>query len=341
MARTSLEPTPEIIGDFDRRTALRLSLGLVVFIVVANAVALGLLRWRPINRGNWLVEAKWHLLDRTPAVETLVLGDSSCNQGVDPAVLDEALHTRSLNLCTVGNMLVVNDAWMLDEYIARHGAPKRVIVVHVYDVWTRPADYTFMRLVAKIPRPWGFWKNVKPSLDPSISDIEDLVSSRWLPLHSESSSLLTWLLHPSGAMHTHFAIDDHGFMHVAKAEPAHVSANLKHHLRELAEIPAGPTELNIKALRRLDELARQHHIDMTIALAPMFEGLWAEPAIQAHVSSLVASIRIQLGSGSPVRVIDTPPRTFAASQMENVDHVVGDAAATYTRWLADMVKGRP
>jgi hypothetical protein len=329
--------TPEIVGDVGRKMTLRLAGGLIAFLVIFNVAAVVLLAVRPVNRGNWLVRAKWDLLDRTSPVETLVLGDSSCNQGVVPAVLDAKLHTRSINLCTIGNMLAVNDAWMLDEYISAHGAPKRVVIVHVYDMWSRDADATFMRLLGKIPRGWGFWKRMTPALDLGISDLEDIVSSKFLPLHAETTSLQQWLTSPGAAMRTRFAIDERGFMAVTEAAPKRVAQNLLKHERELPELTTEPTPINHAALVALDELARTHHLDVTIALAPMVDELWAKAAMQRHVDGLRRAIRRMIGAGSPIRVLDGAPATFTAAQMENVDHVVGDAARHYTEWLADKL----
>jgi len=334
------EVTPEVIGDFQRSPTMRLVVGLFAFVALANVAAYLLLEWRPINRGNWLVREKWRLLDRSSPVETLVLGDSSCNQGVRPDVLDARLATRSLNLCTVGNLLAINDAWMLGEYIEKHGAPKRVIIVHVYDMWTRTEDYTFRRLVAKIPRPWGFWNDMDPPLALGVSELEDIVSSRWLPLHAENASVLSWLRAPGRASGTRFAIDERGFMTVTEAAPHRVTENMRKHLRDLESTAPWPSEPNRLALRRLDELAKRHGIEITVALAPMFTELWAQPALREHVDRLRTAIRETLGPTSPVRVIDGAPRTFAAAQLENVDHVVGDAAREYTEWLASHITTR-
>jgi hypothetical protein len=333
--------TPEIVGEFGRTTTLRLVGAVFAFLLIANITAYVLLAWHPINRGNWLVHEKWKLLDRAPDVDTLILGDSSCNQGVVPQVLDEKLGGRSLNLCTIGNALAVNDAWMLDDYLAKHPAPKRVIVVHVYDMWTRDADYTFVRLLGKIPRSFGFWNDMNPPVHLDMSDYEDLVSSKFLPLHSESTSLMTWIQSPREALHTHFQLDERGFMNVTTPAPKRVAENLKKHLRELADLPTIPTLPNQRALARLAELAEHHHIDMVFANSPMVDALWASPELQHYLAVERTALRQSLGPSPHVRVLDGPPRTFSAIEMENVDHVVGAAATTFTEWLAQRIRERP
>src|SRR5262245_5791244 len=124
--------------------------GAIAVVAILNVAAMGILGAWSTNIGYRLVQEKWDLLmrQRSP-VEWLVLGDSSCNQGVVPAVLDEELRTTSLNLCTIGDMMLVGDAWMLRSYLQRVGVPRHVVMVHVYDIWGRGS----MRgeLLAKVP----------------------------------------------------------------------------------------------------------------------------------------------------------------------------------------------
>ncbi|MCW5800883.1 MAG: hypothetical protein KIT31_00610 [Deltaproteobacteria bacterium] len=332
------ETTPERIGEFSRATTLRLAFGLIAFVVLANLILLALLTWRPVNRGTWLVREKWELLDRTEPVETLLLGDSSCNQGIRPDVLDAKLATRSLNLCTVGNALVLNDAWMLGEYIARHGAPRRVVIVHVTNAWSRELDYSSLHLLAKIPRGLGFWRELDPSLELSTSEIEDVISSRYLPLHSESTSVLTWLTSPREAMATRFTLERGGFMLVPDANPKRVAASKRGYLRELRAIKQPLSAINHRALLAIDGLARRHGFPVVILPSPYFTELWLEPDMQRHLATLRDKLHRTVGPGSPVRVVDGPPLTFPADQMENADHVVGDAARVYSEWIAEQLR---
>jgi len=91
------------------------ALALVCAINVWAARALAL---HPLNQASRVIRAKWSLLmNQKKPVDTLVLGDSSGNHGVVPAILAARLGGTALNLCTVGDLLAVNDCWMLERYI--------------------------------------------------------------------------------------------------------------------------------------------------------------------------------------------------------------------------------
>ncbi len=334
--------TPEHVGAFGRRRVLTLVLGMLGFVVLANGAARVALERHPVNRSNWLVREKWRLLDRSAPAETLVLGDSSCSQGVNPAVLDRALATRSRNFCTIGNMLLVGDVWMLTEYLRLHGAPKRVIIVHVYDAWSRTQELVFAQLLGKIERPWGFWNRMDPPVDLDASELEEVAISRWFPLYGESTSLARLAKMPLEGAPPSFELDDAGFMRVTTPMPARVLQDAALHRRQLGAISnpvAALSEINRKALIRLGEIATQYKLDVVIAPAPIYDGLWNDPSIQKHVGLLQEQIQSTLAS-SRVRVLVRAPLTFSADQMENVDHIVGDdAVRRYTQWLATAVLG--
>jgi hypothetical protein len=331
--------TPEIVEDVDRRRVVVLILGLVCFLVVANVTSVVVLEHRPVNRSNWLVREKWRLLDRSPPVDTVVLGDSSCTQAVRPDVLEAELGGHSLNLCTVGNMLAVNDVWMLDEYIRRHGKPKRVLIVHVYHAWNRHVDGAFAQLLGKIDRPWSFWSDMNPRVALSRTRTADVAVSRWLPLYGEHKSLQRHVQTLWSDPPPRFSLHPTGFMRVETASPARVRRDFENHVRQLADVTAATalSEDNRRALVRLRELATLHDLDVAILPAPIYEELWRTPAVQERVRWVHAAIARTLGSSRNIHIVTTPAPTFAANEMENVDHVVGEAAVRYTRWMLTVL----
>lgn len=324
--------TPEIVGNCEPRRLLMLVLGLVTFLLVANAASVIVLEHYPINRSNWLVREKWRLLDHPRPVDTLVLGDSSCTQAVRPDILEAAIGGRSLNLCTVGNMLVVNDVWMLDEYLQRHGRPSRVVIVHVFHAWNRSVDRGFAQLLGKIERPWMFWSRMKPQVDLDLARLVDVGVSRWLPLYGESRSLrkLLWNGPPR------FTLDDRGFMRVDEANPKRVQRDHAQHVAQLATVTEASalSDVNRRALFRLRELAETHDLDVTIVPAPIYDELARMPALQERIRWVHGALRKTVGGSHNIRVVTEPAPTFREDEMENVDHVVGAAAVRYTQWLA-------
>jgi hypothetical protein len=188
----------------------------LLLVVLLNWATSGYLANYSTNHGYWTIHQKWFLLGKLDAaVDWLVLGDSSCNQGVVPAVLEEELDGKALNLCMVGNITVLGDLWLLEEYIARFGPPRAVIIVHVYDVWPRDLNPV---LLGQIPRPWGFWRShtlgEKLLDDPQVRF--DLFVERYVPLYSQPKTLTTILRSATFLQHNPFQppgqLEADGFM---------------------------------------------------------------------------------------------------------------------------------
>lgn len=173
MAKSVIHRLPEEkIAPVTPRKILGSVVGCLLMLGAANYLADWFLTSYSSNGGYKIAQVKWSkLLTLQRPVDVLVLGDSTGLQGVDPTVLDQTLGGRSLNLCTVGNMLVVNSAWMLDQYIQRFGPPKQVVLVHTYDVWHRKVNSSTRLLLAETPLPWGAWDAFEPEIDlgPEIS----------------------------------------------------------------------------------------------------------------------------------------------------------------------------
>ena len=138
-------------------------IGTLIFVIIFNFAAKLYLKENTTNRGYWLINKKWELLfKQKEPVDWLILGDSSCNQGVVPTIVNERLNTSSINLCTIGDMLSLDNSWMLEKYIQRVGVPKNILIVHVYDAWGRGINRP---VFAQIPLNWGYWKQLEPKIN--------------------------------------------------------------------------------------------------------------------------------------------------------------------------------
>lgn len=331
--------TPESVAPATRRRVVVLVVGVLVFAAALNAALLVLLRGHPTNGGHWLIHQKWELLARTGDVDTLVLGDSTCNQGVRPDVWRERFGGTVVNLCTIGDMLAVDDVWMLEEYLRHHAPPRHVVIVHTYDMWQRDANARFAMLLAEVPRRFGFWKDSILPLDVDLGDQALVIAGRWFPLYSDEQNLRLWLSRPSWTYHHHegFHISDDGYMAEVNARPAGVRRDADLHRTELGEAWHA-SEANAQALAALAALATKYHLDVVIAPAPIYDGLWADPQLQRRFGQIQSWIRSAVHAAPTIRVIEGPPITFSADQMTNVDHVIDAAAIVYTRWLVDRVR---
>lgn len=308
-----------------------LALGVLIGVLAVNEGARQVLRRTTPNIGYALVPQKWRLLlERERPVEWLVVGDSSCNQGLDPELLARQLGGEALNLCTVASSLALDAAWMLDLHLERLGPPRGVALIHAYHVWHRtlPPFAT-----AHVPLPWGFWRELEPRLDPEAHWVLQSFLARYVPLLSENQSLKRLLMRPWDAA-PRYRVDARGFMPAARGSRRALERDLR---RRLAWLEGRPTPAlsaeNRAALERLGSLAGDHGFDVYLLNAPLADALAASPAFRRYRSGLT-----ELLAGTAAR----HPRlhylereyVFPGAEMQNGDHLLAKAAARYTRSVA-------
>jgi hypothetical protein len=292
------------------------------------------------NLAGWIIGHKWRLLLRLEQpVDDLVLGDSSCNQGINPVILAEALgDRRAVNLCTIGDMLSLNDAWMLQTYIERFGPPRRVIVVHVYDIWNRDFDWS---RIGSVPVGITTLRGLTPKVQLKRWQLRSYLESRYFPLYSSNLSLQARLrsgdprlAQSPGPRH----IDSLGFLADTVAFPDSVELDLQGHLRFLAKERFHLSADNQRALARIAALAEEHGFEVYLASAPVYEGLAASPDFQRYFAQVQEALATASGEGARVHLLFNPPMTFPASEMQNADHLVLEAASRYARELARQIR---
>lgn len=323
-------PVPATRG----RLLLALAVALTVVALLNLAAGLALERFTT-NRGYWIVRHKWDLLEALPApVDWLILGDSSCNQGIMPDLIGQQLGGRAVNVCTLGNMLAVNDAWMLARHIERLGPPKHVLIVHVYDVWHRdPRALVDQPLLAKVPLPWGFWRSATPPLALTGAQERKLWVARYLPLWAENKTLARWLRHPTAPGQHEFLLTADGFMAHARANPANVRRENRSHLESIRKRRFTLSQINHQSLVQIRALADQHGFDVYLAPAPLSEGIWRDPDFRRHFAAMTLALETIASESPRMHVLLREPITFPAHQLENADHLVGPAARVYTQQL--------
>jgi hypothetical protein len=338
------EPPPrddlpvEILRPATRRSVLKIFLLSALVVIGFNALAGIFLARRTPNRGYRLLEEKWALLRSIEQpVDWIVLGDSSCNQGVSPAILSQTLGGRAVNLCTMGGAALLNDAWMLQRYLEKHPPPKGVLIVHVYDVWARGVRPV---VLAKIPElTLGSFSELQPMPALSRQEWASVAVARFAPLFAENQSLAHLLRSPSEALFRPEIHFEDGFQAKEGADPAKVVSDTRAHLAELAKPGRRPiSELNQGCLLRVRQLAEARGLDVFIASAPLFEGLTRAPQLQRANAELQAGIEAIAGHpGGRVRVILRDPPAMPIERLQNVDHVTREGAILYSEELARAV----
>lgn len=312
----------------------------VLSVLLINLGAGAALGRYTTNRGYWLVREKWNLLESLPApVDWLILGDSSCNQGIKPDMVGEQLGGKAVNVCTVGDMLAVNDAWMLDRHIERLGPPKHVIIAHVYDMWPRDLRALVRQpLLAKVPLPWAYWRTTTPPLPLTGEQERNLGVARYLPLWAENKTLATWLRHPGVLWERDMSMTDAGFMAYDKANPGLVRRESKAHIDSARKRRFSLSKINREALEHIRSLADQHGFDVYIAAGPLYEGMWKDEGFKKHFGAMMKTLDGVAAKSPRMHVVLHEPVTFGVKQLENADHLVGPAAGEYTQKLIAAIK---
>lgn len=309
-----------------------------LIFVLANLGASLYLRNFPQNRGYWLIQEKWSLLTNLKQpVDWLVLGDSSCNQGVIPEVLEQELSGKAVNLCTIGDTIVLNDAWMLSKHIQKYGAPKNIAIVHVYDVWQREINWN---VTSQTPLDWGYWNELEPKVEVSPKQQKDLFLNRYVPLYSQNTSLKKVIENRDRWFQAKdYNLSSNGFMSVPEADTWNVEQDAKGHIKSTSkQLDHGLSITNQKAMDSIIQLAEKHDINVYLVNSPLYEELYQNPDFRAYYDRVQTELEQISQRSERVQRIMTTPMTFSKEEMENADHLISTAAEAYTKQLAQEIK---
>ena len=339
-APTIVGPPGETLHPTSARRILATAIvALLVTVLIDAAAVVGLDR-HPLNHTDQVVRAKWALLRRqTTPVDTLVLGDSTGNYGVVPDILAARLGGTALNLCTVGDLLAVNDAWMLERYIRDVGPPRTVVLVHAFDVWGRTHNPA---AIAQVPMSFGFWNDVRPVARLSIGEEGEVLLYRYVPLYSQDNTISRLFKSPRMTLARSLDMDPSGFLRAYRALPDEV---LKDSAFQIAQIERAKGDEPVSAENRealdfLSALAQRHHFDVYVSHSPLYEGLWANARFRQYHDRLDDALLAIAASRPRLRIIPGPPRTFPADRMTNVDHLTEEGARSITESLAAEIATR-
>ena len=328
----------EILPRSTKLIQIILSLVCPWFIfVLANVGANLYLKNFPENRGYWLIQQKWSmLLNLKQPVDWLILGDSSCNQGVIPQVLETELSGKAVNLCTIGDSLVLNNAWMLSQYIKKYGAPKNIILVHVYDVWAREINWT---VTSQTPLAWGYWNQLEPNFQLSLPEKKEVFLNKYVPLYSQNTSLKKILQERDRLFKDKdFQLEENGFMAVTEPNTWEVEVDTQRHLNTAKNTDSSLSATNLKAIATIVKLAEQHKINVYIANSPIYQELYQHPDFQAYYNQVQKELQRNSDRSKNIHRIMAKPMTFSKEEMQNADHLIVSAAKSYTKQLGKEIK---
>ncbi|MEZ0324710.1 MAG: hypothetical protein ACAH95_02290 [Fimbriimonas sp.] len=313
--------------------------GVILFAFLANLALIPIMAKCTPNSGYKIVHKKWQLLSETPDVDIVIVGDSSGDQGVDPDVLKQELGLSALNLCTVGDMMVLNDAAMVEEYLRTHTAPKMVIDLHVYDVWERDVAGSAL---AQIPFSVGQLKQVTPWIKHDFDWTADIVTSRYLPLYSESKSfkqlVFNTLTRKKARTDEADKIGPNGFLRQENSDPDLVNSDLAKHTETLQNLKATISDTNKQALQRLIQLSNEKGFSFYLVSAPIYQGLADLATFQKHQKELSAKLEEILKPLKNGGYLFPEPRSFPMEVMQNVDHLTVTGAEDFTKQLVEEIR---
>jgi len=331
-------PLPqERVPSASARVVGRVLAGAFLIVFVVNQLVSSRLEAQHPDRGVARVRAKWLMLEDLRGADGVVLGDSSGAVGVDPGILADRLGGRWVNLCTIGDTLLLEDVWMLDRLLARDEPPRRVVIVHVYDVWGRGVRPD---VFAHVPLPWGYWDDVDPPLELSPTGLRDLSLARYAPLYyapestrEVASAPLAWLARPPAHTPLGWAPQDEG-------RAARVLADARGHLaRVRAGLGARLSRPNRLALERLVELTETHPVQVHLASSPVFRGLQADPDYRVVYARLQEQLAEYAARSDRLHLVFAEEQVaFPAGELENADHVLRAGARVYSRELAERLR---
>jgi hypothetical protein len=317
--------TPEhVLPATPRRVLITLGFSLLLATLVNYAFTR-----IPTNRGYWIFEHKWRLLQQSSdAIDLLFVGDSSCNQSVIPGRF-RSVGLRGLNLCTIGSSLVLNDLWMIEAWLASRRAPDRIVLIRSFDVWDRPDTVLREHLVPRLPRRAP---TPVPQLASSAADRLRARLVKALPLWFEASSIRQAV---TAAGRDPFATDSDGFMAVRRHDVAHVEADLRQGFEYVRSRAPQLSPVNRTALSRLAAVTHRHGIKLDIVSAPVGRDL-AETDEFRRFHRALGELLGEVVRGYPnVRVLYSRVASYANEELEGRDHILESAAVKHSDWLLD------
>ena len=315
---------------------LILEWGVAVVVVLAiNAVAIAAIHQFDPNRFRVQVGVKYDLLrDAGGDYDSLILGDSTPNQGVIPSVLGEEAGGTWANLATVADMLALNSVWLLTEYIERYGPPERVLLCHVPDMWHREVD---LKILSQAKIPINGFGELDPPLGLGAKDKLELFTTRYAPLYSNNESLSRLVMKPWKAENLHHMFDADGFMPMAEQEEGWQEAIEAAKLEHLQQ-PFAVSDINARSVQRLIDMAQEHGFTLYLTPGSVSPGLAGSAGYQRNFDDMIEQYRAWAASSERVVLILDTPQSFPTPMMYDEDHVTLEGAQRWSKRIAEAIR---
>lgn len=303
---------------------IKIILYVIFFVSLVNLLAYFYLQYFNPNKAYALIQHKWEILKKSSTVDWLILGDSSGNQGVDPKWFKKKENVEALNVCTIADLLIINDLWQLESVVKQGNKPKNILLVHTYDIWHRdqiPTGYASQ--IPAIPSDFPLSKY-------AISNVKRLVMNA-LPINFQRASLGHVLQHSSLWGKRNYGWEKDGFECIEKADIKEVRRDAEVHLEFVKNNNLKISTINEQALMELANLAKAEGIKVYLTQAPYYFALAQDENFINYQQDLEGYLKSFCEKNNWTYLADI--QMFSESEMENADHVTMEGAQEFTKGI--------
>lgn len=312
------------------------------FILIFNSIFYFYLKNHNPNLGYVINEKKWTMLEKlNEKKDWLILGDSTCNQGLSVSDFENTLNSSAINLCTIGDMLTIGDSWMLERYMKKFGPPKNVLLIHTYNVWYRDtmdlgltSQLPIISLIREKPEPWIF----------NTKEEAILLFYKYFPLYSQKSSLLEIIVgfFQKKDFRDEFSFDNGGFMSMKYANPEMVAKSRDSHKSFLENNSFEISKKNMVGLENILQLSKKYDFKIFLANGPINNDLSQDKNFQSYIGD--AKKIFNSYENKNFQYLENISG-FPDREMLSSDHITANAAKKYSREIAenleDLTKNTP
>ena len=310
----------------------------IVIVLFVNLISSAYVKTQPRPGVDTAVNAyiqSWLGLEALSApVNTLLLGDSACNEDLAPGQIGDRLGGKVINLGNNVGTSLLSDAWMLKDYIERFGPPKNVILLRC------PASFRVehkIEYLSSAPLPWDYWDHYGLAPAWKGGEIPDLFVNKYFTLYSDSDILREKLIKPWEKSQNSLNIPQPSSSHnrgndsatqivmdISQQEPAD-------YFSPFTVVPDADN-----ALRFMCNLARSEHFQLYIVYQPE----WDE-AFNAGLRDDVLKAETEYLAGfiDPVYVHTVNDKAFVFSKdmLQSTEHLRPIAANIYTEAIINDI----
>jgi hypothetical protein len=340
--RTTLELPEETYASSRQRTVGMLLVLVLFMAVTANFAMVGILHWYHLRASTEteVVTGKWrHLSSTEERYDILLVGDSSGLIGVDPRVISERTGLSCYNACGFGNLLVVNESWLIQHLETLDRLPRIVVSLHVPDIWGR-SEGLLRQQLNLFPGEVRPWERYRPIIKPPRESLRQRIN-HWFPMFRtplEARMALVALgltVIGRGEVRT----DDLGLSRLPAPDPARAVREAQRYLDRLKlQVPTSDdlSKVNREAYEAMLDVLEQQGSRLMAAEAPTVDLLSKDPLYLEHLErNRTLLTRVARGRAG-FKLAATGRSGFSATNMQNPDHIAeADTRAYFSGLVAD------